>query len=170
VLDALFYIAAVIALAATVAALTRTNAAHALIYLIISLLAVAVLFYLMGAPFAAALEIVIYAGAIMVLFVFVIMMLNLGESGITREREWLRGRVWLVPGAMAALLLLEMILTLRHAPATTSGVDVDPRAVGLALFGPYVLAVEIASMLLLAGLVGAYHLGRRFIVRRGGKR
>jgi NADH-quinone oxidoreductase subunit J len=166
----LFYLAALIALAATVAALTRANAAHALIYLIVSLLAVAVLFFLMGAPFAAALEIVIYAGAIMVLFVFVIMMLNLGEAGNAREREWLRGRNWIVPGIMAALLLLELVLALAHTPAATGGVAVAPKEVGLVLFGPYVLAVEIASMLLLAGLVGAYHLGRRFIVRRATKR
>lgn len=166
-MESLFYIAALIALVATIAALTRANAAHALIYLIVSLLAVAVLFFLMGAPFAAALEIVIYAGAIMVLFVFVIMMLNLGEQGVEVERQWLSGRSWLWPGVLAALLLLEMILALRHAPATTSGVGVPPKAVGIALFGPYVLAVEIASMLLLAGLVGAYHLGRRFIVRKG---
>ncbi len=165
-MESLFYIAALVALVATVAALTRANAAHALIYLIVSLLAVAVLFFLMGAPFAAALEIVIYAGAIMVLFVFVIMMLNLGQAGIERERQWLSGRSWIVPGIMAGLLLLELVLALRHAPGATSGVAVTPKAVGLALFGPYVLAVEIASMLLLAGLVGAYHLGRRFIIRR----
>ena len=77
-MEVLFYMASVLALSATILALTRSNATHALIYLIVSLLAVAVLFFLMGAPFAAALEIVIYAGAIMVLFVFVIMMLNLG--------------------------------------------------------------------------------------------
>ena len=165
-MESLFYIAAAIAVAATIAALTRANAAHALIYLIVSLLAVAVLFFLMGAPFAAALEIVIYAGAIMVLFVFVIMMLNLGEAGIAREQQWLSGRTWIIPGIMAGLLLLELVLALRHAPASTSGIAVEPKAVGLALFGPYVLAVEIASMLLLAGLVGAYHIGRRFIVRR----
>jgi NADH-quinone oxidoreductase subunit J len=165
-LETLFYIAATIALAATVAALTRANAAHALIYLIVSLLAVAVLFFLMGAPFAAALEIVIYAGAIMVLFVFVIMMLNTGEAGNIREREWLSPRNWLVPGIMAGLLLLELMLALRHAGGITSGGEVAPKTVGLVLFGPYVLAVEISSMLLLAGLVGAYHLGRRFIVRR----
>ena len=165
-MEGLFYIASLIALISTVAALTRANAAHALIYLIVSLLAVAVLFFLMGAPFAAALEIVIYAGAIMVLFVFVIMMLNLGESGVALERQWLAGRSWIVPGIMSALLLLELILAMRHVPAATSGVAVPPKAVGIALFGPYVLAVEIASMLLLAGLVGAYHLGRRFIVRR----
>jgi NADH-quinone oxidoreductase subunit J len=165
-MESLFYIASLVAVMATVAALTRANATHALIYLIVSLLAVAVLFFLMGAPFAAALEIVIYAGAIMVLFVFVIMMLNLGESGTAREQEWLAGRNWIVPGFMAGLLLLELMLALRHGSGTTSGIAVEPKAVGLALFGPYVLAVEIASMLLLAALVGAYHLGRRFIVRR----
>ncbi len=169
-LAALFYFAGALALAATMAALTRTNAAHALIYLIVSLLAVAVLFFLLGAPFAAALEIVIYAGAIMVLFVFVIMMLNIGKAGIEREREWLSGRNWAVPGIMAGLLLLELLLALRYVPATTSGVLVEPRDIGIALFGPWVLAVELASMLLLAGLVGAYHLGRRFIVRRERRR
>ncbi len=169
-MEVLFYIAAFIALVATIAALSRANAAHALIYLIVSLLAVAVLFFLMGAPFAAALEVVIYAGAIMVLFVFVIMMLNLGDAGVDRERQWLTGRTWLVPGIMAGLLLLELLLALGNAPASTSGAAVEPKAVGIALYGPYLLAVEIASMLLLAGLVGAYHLGRRFIVRKEGKR
>lgn len=166
--EVLFYLAAVIALSATALALTRANAAHALIYLIVSLLAVAVLFFLMGAPFAAALEIVIYAGAIMVLFVFVIMMLNLGREGEEREQRWLAPRFWIVPGIMSALLLLELILAIgRGGDAVTSGQAVTPKAVGLALFGPYVLAVEIASMLLLAGLAGAYHLGRRFLVRGG---
>jgi NADH-quinone oxidoreductase subunit J len=163
----LFYIAAVIALAATGLALTRANATHALIYLIVSLLAVAVTFFLMGAPFAAALEIVIYAGAIMVLFVFVIMMLNLGDAGDARELQWLSAKHWLLPGIMSGLLLVEMLLALTDSTGVTSGVSVDPKAVGLALFGPYVLAVELASMLLLAGLIGAYHLGRRFIVRGG---
>ena len=73
----LFYIAATVALFSTVFALTRSNAAHALIYLIVSLLAVAVIFFLLGAPFAAALEVIVYAGAIMVLFIFVVMLLNI---------------------------------------------------------------------------------------------
>ena len=73
----LFYIASAVALFATIFALTRSNAAHALIYLIVSLLAVAVIFFLLGAPFAAALEIVIYAGAIMVLFVFVLSLIHI---------------------------------------------------------------------------------------------
>jgi len=152
----LFYISATVALLATVFALTRTNAAHALIYLIVSLLAVAVIFFLLGAPFAAALEIVIYAGAIMVLFVFVIMMLNLGEEGEERERQRLSPKVWIVPA------LLRMLIVISRLDAPTTGALITAKQVGLTLFGPYVLAVEIASMLLLAGLVGAYHVGRRF--------
>ena len=158
----LFYIASAVALLATIFALTRTNAAHALIYLIVSLLAVAVIFFLLGAPFAAALEVVIYAGAIMVLFVFVIMMLNLGEEGVERERARLHPTVWLLPSILSAILLAEMLFVLSKQESTTTGALVSAKQVGLTLFGPYVLAVEIASMLLLAGLVGAYHVGRRF--------
>ena len=66
---------------------------------------------------------------------------------------------------MAAILFGELLVALQHTEATTSGIAISPKQVGMTLFGPYVLAVEIASMLLLAGLVGAYHLGRRFIVR-----
>ncbi|MCZ6829886.1 MAG: NADH-quinone oxidoreductase subunit J [Gammaproteobacteria bacterium] len=164
-MESLFYMAGFVAFTATVLSLSRTNATHALIYLIISLLAVAVMFYLMGAPFAAALEIVVYAGAIMVLFVFVIMMLNLGQAGEQRERQWLAPRIWIVPTLLALILLVEMALAITQISGTTSGVEVTPKEVGLTLFGPYLLAVEIASMLLLAGLVGAYHLGRRSIDR-----
>ena len=164
----LFYVAATIALASTGMALSRTNAAHALIYLIVSLLAVAVIFFIIGAPFAAALEIVIYAGAIMVLFVFVIMMLNLGESGEARERRWLQPGAWILPGLFALILLSELLWLESSTRGTTTGEAVPPREVGLSLFTTYVLAVELASMLLLAGLVGAYHVGRSFLARNRG--
>lgn len=161
----LFYIAGAVALLATIFAMTRTSAAHALIYLIVSLLAVAVIFFLLGAPFAAALEIVIYAGAIMVLFVFVIMMLNLGEEGEKRERQRMSLMVWIVPAMLSAILLIEMVIIIVRIQGPQTGTLIGPKEVGLTLFGPYVLAVEIASMLLLAGLVGAYHVGRRFRIR-----
>lgn len=159
----LFYMTATIALVATGFAITRYNAAHALIYLIISLLASAVIFFLVGAPFAAALEIVIYAGAIMVLFVFVIMMLNLGEAGIVQEQAWLNPRMWIVPAILASVLLAELLYVISSNSQPLPAASVSPKEVGIKLFGPYILAVEIASMLLLAGLVGAYHLGRRYL-------
>lgn len=164
----LFYLSSAIAVAATLVALTRANAAHGLVWLILSLLAVAVLFFLLGAPFAAALQVLIYAGAIMVLFVFVVMMLNLGAAGVERERAWLDGVSWLAPGLVAGILLGQLLLAMQYGDARLGGAAVSPKAVGLALYGPYVLAVEIASMLLLAALVGAYHIARRFSTRADG--
>jgi NADH-quinone oxidoreductase subunit J len=165
----LFYMAATISLVSTVLALTRYNAAHALIYLIISLLASAIIFYLLGAPFAAVLEVVIYAGAIMVLFVFVVMMLNLGSPGDTLEHEWLNPGMWILPGFLCLILFLELAYVLSGPSHLLAGIAVSPKEVGIKLYGPYVLAVEIASMLLLAGLVGAYHLGRRYLMDSRGE-
>lgn len=165
----LFYMAATISLVSTVLALTRYNATHALIYLIISLLASAIIFYLVGAPFAAVLEIVIYAGAIMVLFVFVVMMLNLGSQGDTQEHEWLKPGMWILPAFLCFILFMEMVYVLSGSSHLLPGTAVSPKEVGIKLYGPYVLAVEIASMLLLAGLVGAYHLGRRYLMDSRGE-
>lgn len=156
----LFYLASAVAVFATVMAISRHNAAHALLYLIVSLLAVAVLFYLLGAPFAAGLEVIIYAGAIMVLFVFVIMMLNQGNKTVQQERQWLRFGMWIGPGILCLVLFLEVLTLLGHS-GDLAGVEVvSAKQVGIRLFGPYLLAVELASMLLMVGLVGAYHLGR----------
>ena len=88
-MNAVFYVSAVVAIAATCMVITQRRAVHALLYLILSLLAVALVFFTLGAPFVAALEVIIYAGAIMVLFVFVIMMLNLGRQAAEQERHWL---------------------------------------------------------------------------------
>jgi len=156
-----FYLAAIIAVAATVMAITRLNAVHALLYLIVSLLAVALVFFVLGAPFAAALEVIIYAGAIMVLFVFVVMMLNLGPRTIEQERHWLHPGIWIGPSMLAGFLLAELIYILIHVHPMTAATEVGPKQLALTLFGPYLLGIELASMLLLAGLVGAYHLGQR---------
>jgi NADH-quinone oxidoreductase subunit J len=159
----LFYIAASVSLSATVLVISRSNASHALIYLIVSLLAVAVVFFLLGAAFAAALEVVIYAGAIMVLFLFVVMMLNLGPAQTARERTWLTPGMWVGPAILTLVLFLVMLYVLVGLDGTTSGQPVSPKQVGQRLFGSYLLAVELASILLLAALVGAYHLGRRYM-------
>ncbi len=162
----LFYLAAAVSLVATLLVVTRTNASHALIYLIVSLLSIAVIFFLLGAPFAAALEIVIYAGAIMVLFLFVVMMLNLGPATAGQEARWLTPRTWIGPSILTFILLLVMLYVLTGTAESTSAIAVSPKAVGEKLFGPYLLAVELASMLLLAALVGAYHFGRRYMRSR----
>jgi NADH-quinone oxidoreductase subunit J len=100
----LFYISAAVAIAATIMMVTRLNAVHALLYLIVSLLAVAVIFFLIGAPFVAGLEVIIYAGAIMVLFLFVVMLLNLGQRAIELERALLTPGAWIGPIILAGIL------------------------------------------------------------------
>jgi len=166
-MNALFYISAAIAVFSTVMVITRTNAVHALLYFIVSLLSVAVIFAVLGAPFVAALEVIVYAGAIMVLFVFVVMLLNVGADSTEQERMLLIPRVWIVPAVLSLVLAAELGYALsRGSPVIHESHRVDPKTVGIALFGPYVLGVELASILLLAGLVGAYHLGRRDWRRR----
>jgi len=160
-MDAVFYIAAVVAIISTVMVITRLNAVHALLYLVVSLLSIALIFFLLGAPFLAALEVIIYAGAIMVLFVFVIMLLNLGQEAARRESQWLNPRMWIGPAILVIILMAELVYIITRTNTQLSGViSIEPQQVGLALFGPYLLGVELAAMLLLAGMVGAYHLGR----------
>ncbi|WP_312950976.1 NADH-quinone oxidoreductase subunit J [Superficieibacter sp.] len=156
-----FYICGLIAILTTFRVITHTNPIHALLYLIVSLLAIAGVFFSLGAYFAGALEIIVYAGAIMVLFVFVVMMLNLGGSEIEQERQWLKPQIWLGPAVVSAVLLVVVIYaTLGVNDQGIEGAAISAKAVGITLFGPYVLAVELASMLLLAGLVVAFHVGR----------
>ncbi len=167
----IFYLAGAVAVLATGLMLTRANVVHALLYLVISLLAVALVLFTLGAPFAAALEVIVYAGAILVLFVFVVMMLDLGERAVARERSWLRAAAWTGPAALAAVLLAEVIwVAARPAASGPPSAPVGPVAVGTALYGPYLLAVELASLLLLAAVVGVYHLGRREPPSTGGIR
>ena len=156
----LFYITSAVAIFASVMMITRLNAVHGLLYLILSLLAVGVIFFLLGAHFAAVLEVIIYAGAIMVLFVFVIMMLNQGQKTIEQERTWLQPGIWIGPSLLALILFVEMLVIVVIGGNAETGYVVNSKQVGIALYGPYLLAVELASMLLLAGLVGAYHLGK----------
>jgi|TARA_B100000902_G_scaffold247545_1_gene234241 NADH-quinone oxidoreductase subunit J len=156
----LFYIAAVVAVIATIAVILQTNIVHALLYMVVSLLAIAVIFYVLGAPFAAVLEAIVYAGAIMVLFLFVIMMLNLGQHTRNEEKSWLTPRGWIGPSILSGILLAQLLSVMADLDH-----DIIPKQVGVMevsalLFGPYVLAVELASILLLAGLVAAYHLAK----------
>jgi NADH-quinone oxidoreductase subunit J len=140
-------------------AISGKNAIHSLLFLILSLLAVSVIFYLLNAPFIAALEVIIYAGAIMVLFIFVTMMLNVGIENKNGNKPTNPGK-WIVSSILAAVLLVDFILALKNVPVSPS-VDlvILPKQVGISLFSTYLLAVEIAAILLMAGVIGAYHLG-----------
>ena len=78
-----------------------------------------------------------------------------------QERRWLTPRIWVGPLVLTIVLLAELLYALASRGTATTGLVVDPLQIGIELFGRYAIAVELASMLLLAGLIGAYHLGRR---------
>jgi NADH-quinone oxidoreductase subunit J len=158
---AVFYVSAAMALLTTVLAITRANPVHALLFFVLSLLFMGVIFFTLGAPFAAALEIIVNAGAIMVLFLFVIMMLALDKTALKRERDWIATPIWIIPILMVVALGLELARPLLSRVPSAPVQTVTPQAVGLKLFTTDLMAVELASMLLLAGLIAAFHLGRR---------
>jgi len=165
---ALFYLLSAVALVATLLCITRRNAVHAVIYLVHAFFALALLFYLLGAPLVAAWEVIIYAGAIMVLFLFIIMMLELApadQGGGPGLRRW--APVVLIATVLIACTLLIMTLD----PAVRNGIPTyyaSPRNFGYALFKEYALAVEVVSFQLLFAAVGAFYVGKK-TWRKGGK-
>ncbi len=158
ILTILFYILALLIIASTAMAVTRPNMVHAVLYLVLSFFGTAMLFYLLGAPFLAALEIIIYAGAIMVLFLFLIMMIRLKKiPGMFFPS------VQLMPAIVISIgfLMVNTILLGQDGGGWTAmpAAQAAPKDFGIYLFQTHWLAVEIASMLLLVALVGAYVLG-----------
>jgi NADH-quinone oxidoreductase subunit J len=119
------------------------------------------IFLSLGAPFVAALEVIVYAGAIIVLFIFVVMMLNLGQDTAAQEKQWLQPKIWIGPSLLALALLVEMIVLLTKGTGTSfNGAVVEPRKVALSLYREYIIALELAGFLLMAGIVGAAHIGQ----------
>jgi len=157
--QALFYILAGVTVFGTILAITEKHPVHAIVYLVTSFFALAVIFYLLAAPVVAVFEVIIYAGAIMVLFLFVIMMLDLGhpeKAWRPHLREW-----W--PALLLGGIILGAIVTLATGARTASTAipPVSAREFSRVLFQKYGVAVEVISMQLLFAVVGALYLGRR---------
>lgn len=147
-------------LAATLLCITRRNPVHAVIYLVLGFFALALMFYLLGAPLVAAWEVIVYAGAIMVLFLFIIMMLGLAPQEVPEGPGWQR---WGPLVLLSSSLMICTLLLIFQDPAAGKELGefyLPPQALGEALFGRYALAVEVVSFQLLFATIGAYMLGR----------
>ncbi|MEI6804907.1 MAG: NADH-quinone oxidoreductase subunit J [Myxococcaceae bacterium] len=148
-MSSLFYVTSSIAIFSTFMAMISRHAIHALLYFILSALALSLAIYDMGAPFAAVLEVIIYAGAIMVLFVFVVMLINPSKD-LSRRSFWM-------PGFLALILVAELCFRVpRHSVVPQANQNL-----ALALFQQYGTLVELVSFLLLAGLLAAYRIGKK---------
>jgi len=153
----IFYLLAALILVSTGLAITHRNLVHAIIYLVVSFFGSALLFYLLGAPLLAVLEVIIYAGAIMVLFLFIVMMMRIEEAP-----GRLAPRAQLVPAVVvsAGYLIVGLFLLAKEDGGRS---DLIPAIAAPAQFGHYLftrhwLAVELASLLLLVALVGVLML------------
>ena len=156
----IFYILAILILVTTGLAITRRNLVHAVIYLIFSFFGSAMMFYLFGAPFLAVLEVIIYAGAIMVLFLFIVMMLR---QEISREQlfplsQWLPAAVF---GLVYIAVWIGLISTDPNSRIQLKIARADPGTFGQYIFEKHWLSIEIVSLLLLIAAIGALLLGKR---------
>lgn len=156
----LFILFGAIAVCGAIMVVTRKHPMASALYLILTLFAVAALFVLRQAHFLAAIQVIVYAGAVVVLFVFVIMLINVPEDRLPVERA----TTMRVLGVLAAgIFILESAVLARRywmpkGPAAEVG---TVEAVGRALFTDYLLAFEITSVLLLAAVIGAIALAKR---------
>ncbi|MFA5905872.1 MAG: NADH-quinone oxidoreductase subunit J [Desulfobacula sp.] len=155
----LFYTLSAIIIASTVLAVTQKNMVHAVLYLVVSFLGTGLLFFLLGAPLLAAFEVMIYAGAIMVLFLFIVMMLNV-DTGPRKTGQSLYYIAAL--GTSGLYFIICAVLVHISNPEENQAMQMataSPAAFGLFLFQRHWLAIEIVSLLLLIALIGVMQLG-----------
>lgn len=156
--SALFYILTTVMVIATVLAITGRHPVHAIVYLVTSFFALAGIFYLLMAPLVAMFEVIIYAGAVMVLFMFVIMMLDLGHP----EKGARPGLGQWVPAlALSAVVMVSLVLAAGGAVPAIQGGGLGVKEFATLLYGRYGVAIEVISLQLLFAVVGALYLGRR---------
>lgn len=160
-MSTLFYVSAAVALVSALMVVTRANAMHAALYLLLLLVSVASVFFALGAAFAAVLQLLIYAGAILVLFVFVVMILDLGREAQEREKRKMSWKMWCVPVLLGGVLIAQFLAALAQYQGLSHAQGSSPKSVGISLYTDYLVAVEVASLLLVAALVGAFHIGYR---------
>ncbi len=157
-----FFVIAALAVGSAFGLVLKRNAIHGALFLVVNLASVAALYLMLGAEFLAAAQVIVYAGAIMVLFVFAIMVLIPGkeETGPDPRRPW---RLVAVPvGALLGLQLVAVVRALRGgAPAGAAPMPGSVEAIARLLFTQYLFPFELTSVLLLAAMVGVLLLARR---------
>ncbi len=156
-----FTIVAVCAVASAVGLVVRANPLHGALFLVANLFCVAVLYLMLGAEFLALAQVIIYAGAIMVLFIFAIMLLIPGKSEAGPDPLWPQ-RSWALPfGALMGAVIMALVLFQAGGRAGVRPAPGGVGAIGRLLFTDYLVPFEVTSVLLLAALVGALALAKR---------
>ena len=155
-----FFAIAVVAIGSALGLIVKKNAIHGALFLVVNLGAVAALYLMLGAEFLAAAQVIVYAGAIMVLFVFAIMVLIPGKEETTEDPRR-RYRLLAIPVAAALFIELVVIVARRTPSGEMTVVRGTADTIGRVLFTQYLLPFELTSVLLLAAMVGVLLLARR---------
>ena len=162
-MEILFYVFAGLAVIAALSVVLQRTPVYSALSLIVVLASLAVIYLLLGAPFIAMIQIIVYAGAIMVLFVLVIMLLNAGHEGPSQHRA--KFARWAGPPLLVAFLAECAILIWKQfgltGTANAPALDASPAAIGRLLFRSYVLPFEVTSILILVAVLGAVVLAKR---------
>ncbi|MCX6577386.1 MAG: NADH-quinone oxidoreductase subunit J [Candidatus Aminicenantes bacterium] len=154
----LFFLLSSVCVGAVLGMILSKNQAYSALFLVLAFTCLGGLFGLIGAPFMAVVQIIIYAGAIMVLFIFVIMMINLREGLSSEKKKWTIA----FSVVLALVLLLELVLASKGASLGQSPEgSVSPKEIGQLLFTKYLYPFEITSVLIIAALVGAIVLVKK---------
>jgi len=151
-----FLILAAIAVAAALAMIFSRNAVHAALFLVLNFSVIAVFYLVLNAPFLAMVQVAVYAGAIMVLFVFVIMLLGAERLEHKSKLEWQRPLAFVLAITLiveGGYLFFEKLAS--HSQLSEAATDSSPEAVGAVLFDSYLFPFEITSVLLLVAMIGA---------------
>jgi len=156
----LFFLLAALCVGSVLGMIISKNQAYNALFLIVAFASLGGLFGLLEAPFIAVVQIIIYAGAIMVLFIFVIMMINI-RTGIPPEKK--KWTLYLSLG-LAVVLIIELIVAIKATftlPVSTETLEAGPVSLGRLLFTKYLYPFEITSILIIAALVGAIVLVKK---------
>lgn len=161
-MDAVFLISAVLAVVAMTLAITSSHAVHGLLYLLLGLLALSVNLFEMGNELGGVLLVIIYAGAIMVLFVFVVMLLNLSPTKKASIGSAVFLKKFILPLVLAIAIFVEFAFALFSGVNSSQGATFfSAKQIASVLFQDAWVFVELLSLLLTAALVGAFHIGKR---------
>ena len=157
-----FFILAAIAIVAALGMLTSRNAVHSALFLVLNFGTIAVFYIILNAPFIGMVQITVYAGAIMVLFLFVIMLLGADRlGGVAGEDKWQRYLAGVLALVLVGVFMTVLVQSGDVAAGGTAVIDTSPTALGLRLFEGYVFPFEVTGILLLTSMIGVVVLGRR---------
>lgn len=157
-----FFLLALLAIATAVGVVANRNPVRSALLLVLNFISLAMLYFTLSAQFLGVLQVIVYAGAIMVLFLFVITLLNLGSpEAVAQERELRRPLAWLIAVGLFALLVSQVFLIISPSTPMAEPEVGTARTIGLALFTQWAFPMLIVAVLLTVGVIGSILLARR---------